>query len=120
MHFWLHSGAELNRGTEHHADWTPLAWAKWSKPGSDIINLVTPACASEAGAEHNVLDVGHLVGKRSRSPLRGAWADVPSAEPCSSPVYHPAGVWAMPPPPPPLPLSSVSEAEEKAELLCLD
>ena len=67
VHFWLHSGADLNRGTEHHADWTPLAWAKSSKAGSDITNLVTPACASEAGAEHNVLDVGHLVGKRAAS-----------------------------------------------------
>ena len=42
VQFWVGRGADLNRGTEHHSDWTPLEWALWSDAGSEIIALVTP------------------------------------------------------------------------------
>ena len=96
VQFWLGSGADLNRRTERHADWSLLAWATWSEVGLEIIDLVTSSrwsnreaidgiekdldrtackCKQDAGAGQDVPDDSHLtVRKRSRSPLRGVWA----------------------------------------------
>ena len=35
VQFWVGRGADLNQGTEHHSDWTPLEWALWSDAGSE-------------------------------------------------------------------------------------
>ena len=41
--FWLHHGADLNRGTANHPDWIALEWARASNASPEIMRLLTPS-----------------------------------------------------------------------------
>ena len=41
--FWLHHGADLNRGAASHPDWVALEWARASNAGPEILQLLTPS-----------------------------------------------------------------------------
>ena len=41
--FWLHHGADLNRGAANHPDWIALEWARASNASPEILQLLTPS-----------------------------------------------------------------------------
>ena len=41
--FWLHHGANLNRGAANHPDWIALEWARASNASPEILRLLTPS-----------------------------------------------------------------------------
>ena len=41
--FWLHHGADLNRGAANHPDWIALEWAGASNASPEIMGLLTPS-----------------------------------------------------------------------------
>ena len=41
--FWLHHGADLNRGAANHPDWIALEWARASNASPETMRLLTPS-----------------------------------------------------------------------------
>ena len=41
--FWLHHGADLNRGAANHPDWIALEWARASNASPEIMRLLAPS-----------------------------------------------------------------------------
>ena len=84
---WLAQGADPTRGSQHHPDWTALAWAK------------------DAGATECVALLERRSTDRSRSPYMPGYQH-----------EQPRGVWAAPPPPPPPTRPTRSEEAAGASL----
>ena len=41
--FWLHHGADLNRGAANHPDWIALEWACASNASPEMLRSLTPS-----------------------------------------------------------------------------
>ena len=112
VQFWLRSEVDLNRGTEHHADWTPVARATWSKAGFQGLRKASRLMALRK-IRIGLLLSAHMTPGPVRtfrmfralrwesclcSPWRGVWADPSSAQQWSGPVCFGTGFGAEPPP----------------------